>query len=148
MLQKPLKTEIPQPHDGLPVGMSLQARQRRLRSQRLVFTQQALKTRIQAQPLGVIAVLVTCRDLVNPLAKHLLSLVINKIRVSPVVKNSPKLFRKSQLLIKLAQQQQTTVARNLAAVKIENNLRLKTEPELIMTLCSHRSSVFCLRLMW
>jgi hypothetical protein len=37
---------------------------------------------------------------------------------------------------------------DLAAVKVENDLRLKTEPKLGMTLCSHRSSASCARLMW
>lgn len=73
--------------------------------------------------------------------------VLDKSRMAPVVKPFEALCE-GQLSIKLAQKQKTAVRGDLPAVEIENEFRLKTKRELSKTLCSHRSSVFCLRLMW
>lgn len=75
-----------------------------------------------------------------------MGVVLDKQRIAPVVEKPLEFFRQRQLRIKLAQEQKTAVTGNLAAVEIENDLRLKTKRELIMTLCSHRSSVCCERL--
>ena len=76
-----------------------------------------------------------------------MGVVLNEIRVAPVVKQSPEPFGKRKLPVKLPQQQQAWIASDLAALKIENVFRLKTEPELGMTLSSHRFPFRCARLM-
>src|SRR5262249_30771650 len=79
---------------------------------------------------------------------HLMGVVLDEQRITPIVEKPGKFFRERQLRIELAQQQKARVAGDLTPIKIENDLRLKTKPELIMTLCSHRSSVCCERLVW
>ena len=76
-----------------------------------------------------------------------MGVVLDENRIAPVVEKPVEFFRERQLRIELAQEQKSRVAGNLTAVEIENDLRLKTKPELIMTLCSHRSSVCCVRLL-
>jgi hypothetical protein len=148
MLQKPLKTHGAKPFDGLLIGLILQARERGLRGQRIGFTNDGLKRRIIAQCVGVVAVLVACGDLINSLTQHLMGVMLDEQRITPVIEKPRKSFRERQLRIKLPQQQKSRVAGDLTAVKVENDLRLKTKPKLIMTLCSHRSSVCCARLIW
>jgi hypothetical protein len=75
-----------------------------------------------------------------------MSLVLDKSWMAPVGKNPIEFFCERQLRVELSQQQKTRIAGQLAAVKIENDFRLKTERELRNTLCSHRSSVNCARL--
>ena len=77
-----------------------------------------------------------------------MGVMLDEKRIAPVVEKPVEFCCERQLRIKLTQEQKTGVSGDLAAIKVENNFRLKTERELIMTLCSHRSSVFCLRLMW
>ena len=147
MVQKPLKTHGAQPFDSLLVGVIFQARERGLRGQRIGFTNDGLKRGIVAQRVGVVTVLVACGDLINSLTQHLMGVVLDENRIAPVVEKPVEFFRERQLRIELAQQQKSRVAGNLTAVEIENDLRLKTKPELIMTLCSHRPSVCCVRLL-
>jgi hypothetical protein len=77
-----------------------------------------------------------------------MGVVLDEQRITPVVEKPSKSFRERQLRVKLAQEQKTRVAGNLAAVKVDNDFRLKTKGKLTMTLCSHRSSVCCVRLIW
>src|SRR5262245_43001638 len=148
MVQKPLMTHGAQPFDGLLVGMLLQPLERGLRGPRIAFTNDGLKRVIAAQSINVVAVLVACADLINSLTQHLMGVVHDEQRITPIVEKPGKFFRERQLRIELAQQQKARVAGDLTPIKIENDLRLKTKPELIMTLCSHRSSVCCERLVW
>ena len=148
MLQKPLKTHGAKPFDGLLIGLILQARERGLRGQRIGSTNDGLKGRITAQGVGVVAVLVACSDLINSLAQHLMGVMLDEQRITPVIEKPRKFFCERQLPVELAQEQKARVAGNLAAVKVENDFRLKTKRKLIMTLCSHRSSVCCARLIW
>lgn len=148
MLQKPLKTNGPEPFDGCLIGMILQTRERGLRGQGVGFTHDGLKSRIRAQRVGIVAVLVTCSDLINPLTQHLMSMVLDEHRIAPLLTQSTKSLCERQLRVKLAQEQKTAVARDLTAVKIQDDFWLKTEGKLIMTPCSHRSSVCCERLVW
>jgi len=148
MPDKPPKTEGAKPIDGLLVGVILQARERRLRGQRIGFADDGLKGGIASQRVGVVAVLIACGDLVDPLTEHLVDVVLDKDRMAPVVNETPKPLGERQLLVKLAQEQKSRVAGDLATVKIQDDFGLKTERELIMTLCSHRSSVGCGRLVW
>ena len=148
MLDKPLKTNRAQPLDRLPVGVILQAGERGLRGQGVGFADDGLKRGIASQRVGVVLILVACGDLIDPLREHFIGLVVDEQRIAPVVNQSPKPLGKPQLLVKLAQEQKARVAGDLAAVKIENDFCLKTEPELAMTLCSYRSPFRCARQMW
>ena len=148
MLQKPLKSNDSQPLDGLPIGVILQARERGLRGQRIEFPHDGLKRGIVAQGVGVVAILVACGDLINSLTQHLMGVVLDEHRITPLVTHSPNSFGQRQLGVKLAQEQKTAVARDLTTVKIKNDFWLKTKGKLIMTLCSHRSSICCERLIW
>src|SRR4029077_10485512 len=67
---------------------------------------------------------------------------------SPVVEKPVEFLCECELRIELAQEQKTRVTGDLTTVKIDNDFPLKTKRELIMTLCSHRSSVCCERLVW
>lgn len=78
MRDEPLKTKLAEPSDAWPVGVILQARQRGLRGQWISFPDDGLKGRIVSQPVGVIAILVACGDLVDSLTKHLISVVFNE----------------------------------------------------------------------
>ena len=146
MLQKPLKADRCQPCGGLVIGVILQARECGLRSERIRFADDGLKCRIAAQRIGVVTVLITRSNLVDPLAQHLMCMVLDKSRMAPLLKNPFEPFCERQLRVKLTQQEKTGIAGDLAAVKVENNFRLKTKRELSNTLCSHRSSVSCARL--
>jgi len=126
MLQKPLKAHGAKPFDGLLIGLILQARECRLRGQRIGFTNDGLKRRIIAQCVGVVAILVACSDLIDSLAEHLMGMVLDENRITPVVAKPVESFCECQLSIELAQEQKTGVAGNLTAVKIENNFGLKT----------------------
>lgn len=148
VLKEPLKMEISKPHDALPVGVILQSRERGLGGQGVGFSHNGGEGGIGAKRVRIVTVFIACGDLVDPLAKHLMGMVLNEIRVAPVVKQSPELFGERKLPVKLSQQQQAWIGSDLAAVKIENDFRLKTEPESGMTLCSHRSSFLCAGLMW
>ena len=86
MLHKPLKTKPVKPSDALPVSVIFQARERGLRGQRIGFTDEGLKGRIVSQRVRVIAVLVACRDLVDPLTEHLISVVFDEPRMALVLK--------------------------------------------------------------
>jgi hypothetical protein len=77
-----------------------------------------------------------------------MGVVLDENRMAPVVAKPGKFFCERQLRIELAQEQKTGVSGDLAAIEIENNFRLKTKRELSKTLCSHRSSVCCARLIW
>jgi hypothetical protein len=54
---------------------------------------------------GVVTVLIACGDLINSLAKHLMSVVFDEERIAPIVKQTAKLLGERQLLVKLAQEQ-------------------------------------------
>src|SRR5215831_16983590 len=103
MLQKPLKTHGAKPFDGLLIGLTLQAQERGLRGQRIGFTNDGLKGRITAQGVGVVAVLVTCGDLINSLAEHLMRVMLDEQRITPVAAKPRKFFRERQLPVELAQ---------------------------------------------
>ena len=148
MLQEPLKSNGSHPFDGLPIGVILQARECGLRGQRIGFADDGLKGGIATQRVGIVAVLISCGDLINSLTQHLMGVMLDEYRITPLVTQSPKSLGERQLGVKLAQEQKTAVAGDFAAVKVENDFALKTEGELIMTLCSHRSSVCCERLVW
>jgi hypothetical protein len=77
-----------------------------------------------------------------------MGMVLDEQRITPVIEKPAKSFRERQLRVKLAQEQEARVAGDRTAVKVEDDLRLKTKRKLIMTLCSHRSSVCCARLIW
>ena len=85
MLDKPLKTNRAQPLDRLPVGVILQAGERGLRGQGVGFANDGLKGRIIAQRVGVVLVLVACGNLIDSLAEHFMSVVLDENRVAPVV---------------------------------------------------------------
>ncbi len=87
-------------------------------------------------------------DLIDSLTQHLMNMMLDKNRMAPVVKNPVEVFCERQLRIELTQEQKTAVRGDLTAVEIENNFRLKAKRELSKTLCSHRSSVCYLRLIW
>ena len=148
MVQKPLKPHSTKPFDGLLVGVIFQARERGLRGQGIGFTHKGLKGGIVAQRVGVVTVLVARADLINSLAQHLMGVMLDEQRITPVVEKPVEFLRERELHIKLAQEQEARVASDLAAVKIDNDFRLKTKRELSKTLCSHRSSVCCVRLIW
>jgi len=148
VLKEPLKAKASKPTDSRPLSVILQSRERWLGSQRIGFAHNRLKGGIGAKRVRIIAVLIACGDLVDPLAEHLMGVVLNKIWVTPVVKQTPKPSRKGQLPIKFPQEQKARVAGDLTTVKIQNNFPLKSEPQLGMTLCSHRPSFHCVRLKW
>jgi hypothetical protein len=58
--------------------------------------------------------------------------------IALINQQSSQLRRQPQALVELPQQDQASLAGDLAALEVERELRLELEPESAMTLCSHR----------
>ena len=67
-----------------------------------------------------------------PIPKHLMSVVIHRNGITPVVVQSLPGFGECQLLVEFPQQQKSRIRGVLTTVKIQDNFRLKLEPELRM----------------
>src|SRR5262249_37316916 len=87
---------------------------------------------------GVVGVLVASGDLVDALAQQGQH-VMGHIAAIPIVRNCrAECRRQPQPLVEFPDEQQPSVARDLAAIEGSRDLLLESEAESIMTLCSHR----------
>src|SRR4051794_34526407 len=105
MFQKPLKPHGAKALDRFLIGVIFQARERGLRGQRIGFTHNGLKGRLNAQRISVVTILVACSDLTDSLAEHLMGMVLDENRMAPVLEDPVEFVRECQLRIKLTQEQ-------------------------------------------
>src|SRR6266849_1986809 len=136
---KPLGALVLQKSNRLPCTGVLQARQGGLRGQRRgAFAHHALHGCIVAQEGRVVGVFVARRNLIDSLAHQIQGAVPRVAFVSLVDTQRLKRCREPQTLIKLAHQHQPRVAGDLAALEIDRESTLESEPGSGMILCSHR----------
>src|ERR1041385_513799 len=98
----------------------LPTRQRRLRGQRAVRVTRMLDRRIVAKPIGIVAVLVAERDLIDALAKLLATVMAPTLGVAVVFEKRGELAREADALVDLPQQQDAAVGRDVGRVAAQD----------------------------
>ena len=93
-----------------------------------------------AESVGVVNVLVSGRDLIQPLADECVKVVRDVAPVSGVGDPADHISTESKLLIEFSNEQQAGIRREGAAGKIDDEFRLESEAKLRITVCSHRTS--------
>jgi hypothetical protein len=94
--------------------------------------------RIVAQELRIVGVLVTSCDLVDPLPHQIEHRVADVAPIAPVRDQLREPAGECESFVELAQHHQPRIARDLAALEIDDEFPLESEPRSTMTLCSHR----------
>jgi hypothetical protein len=124
-----------------PLDRILQARERRLRAERCAaIGGDHLKRGIVAEPVGVVDILVSGRDLIQPLADERGQVVRDIAHISRVGDPVDHIRTEPQLLIEFPHEQQAGIRRERAAGEIDDEFGLESEAKLAITLCSHRTS--------
>ena len=141
VLAEPLDADGGEPLDAGPLHGVLEARQRRLRSQRgAAIAGDHLEGRVMPQPVRIVDVFVPRGDLVEPLADKRGHLVRDVPRIAPVRDTADHLVGEPTLLVKFAHQEQAGIGRERAAREIDDKFRLESKAKLRITVCSHRTS--------
>jgi hypothetical protein len=93
-----------------------------------------------AKPGGVVDVLVSRRDLIQPLADQRVQVVCDVAPVSRVGDPADHIGTELKLLIEFSDEQQAGICGERAAGKVDDEFWLESEPKLAITVCSHRTS--------
>ncbi len=105
----------------------------------MLFTQGQPKCRVSPRVIGVIAILIACRNLIDPLAQKLKQRMIRMSRRSWIINQRLYTTKDIETLIHFSHQEKTCIGRDLCALKINADGSAEISPygsRLFVTNCT------------
>jgi hypothetical protein len=106
----------------------------------MVFAQGQPESRVHPQMIGVVAVLITCRHLIDSLAHQLEQKMIRMARRSRIITLGRRSTKDAEALIDLSHKKKPGIGSDLCALKINANGSVEIRPYcllLFVTNCAH-----------